>query len=111
MQQITLKNESILNQFNKVHGKNILGDCINFLEIDERDTFTKFLNGKNISHTIFITKVHLFEKYCKSLFPWLKKCYEYFKRLALTTPLPNLCHPKGINKKQGYMKYKCLQPL
>ena len=27
---------------------------------------------------MFITKVHLFKKYCESLFPWLEKCEEDF---------------------------------
>ena len=77
IQPTTFKNETIFQQFNKIHGPNILNACINFLEINERDSFSEFLYGNNLSHTIFITKVHLFEKYCESLFPWLKKCYEY----------------------------------
>lgn len=77
VQRTILQNDTVFQQFDKVHGKNILNTCVSFLENNERDDFTKFLNGKILSHTIFITKVHLYKKYCESLFPWLKKSFEF----------------------------------
>ena len=77
VQPILLKHESVLQQFNKVHKGNILEECINFLELDEREKFRKYLNGNELCITIFITKARLFKKFCESLFPWLEKCLDY----------------------------------
>ena len=78
VQPTTLKNETIFEQFEKVHKKNILKNCINFLPSDERENFTNYLHGNKISLlNMFITKTFLFKKYCENLFPWLEKCFSY----------------------------------
>ena len=77
VQPILFKNETVFQQFNKVHKENILEKCINFLELNEREKFRKYLNGNELCITIFITKARLFKKFCESLFPWLEKCLDY----------------------------------
>lgn len=78
VQPILFKNETIYQQFNKVHKVNILEDCINFLQNDEREKFKKYLNGNKLSvPPLFITKVSLFKKFCEITFPLLKKYYDY----------------------------------
>jgi len=78
VQPIFLKNETIFEQFDKVHKNKALENCINFLETDEREKFKEHLNGnKFCGLNMFITKVHLFKKYCENLFPWLEKTLAY----------------------------------
>ena len=77
VQPIILKNETIFQQFEKVHKGNILDNCINFLDNNDRDQFKEYLKGNKLCNTIFICKVHLFKKFCEAIFPWLEKCYEY----------------------------------
>ena len=77
VQPIIFKNETIYEQFNKVHKGNILDNCISFLETDERENFKKYLYGNKLCITIFISKVSLFKKFCEIAFPWLEKCYDY----------------------------------
>ena len=78
VQPVTFKNETIYQQFNKVHKVNILEDCINFLGNDEREKFRKYLNGNKLSvPPLFITKVSLFKKFCEAMFPLLEKYYDY----------------------------------
>jgi len=78
LQQTNLKNESILSQFNKVYGNNIIEECIGFLEKNESEKFKNYLNGNKLSIcNMFITKVHFFKEYCEILFPWLEQCYNF----------------------------------
>ena len=78
LQPTVLKNESVLQQFNKVYGKNIIENSINFLEKKDSERFKNYLNGNQFSIcNMFITKVHHFKSYCEILFPWLDKCLNY----------------------------------
>ncbi len=90
IQPTVLKKETVLQQFNKVYGKNIIEDCINYLEKDDGIKFKNFLNGNELNIcNMFITKVHFFKSYCDSLFPWLNKCLEYCMK-------NNLCKDDNI---------------
>ena len=78
LQPTIFKRETVLEQFNKVHGKNIIDDCINFLEKKDKEKFENYLNGNKLSIcNMFIAKNYLFKNYCENLFPWLNKCLEY----------------------------------
>ena len=78
VQPIFLKKETIFEQFDKVHKNNILKNCVDFLETNEREKFKKYLNGNELCGlNMFVTKVHLFKEYCENLFPWLEKCLDY----------------------------------
>jgi len=80
LQPTILQNDTVLEQFKNVYGKNIIEDCINFLEKKDKENFKNYLNGNSLSIcNMFITKSYIFKKYCESLFPWLSKCYEYCK--------------------------------
>ena len=86
VQPITLKNETLLEQFNKVHDKDnneILSSCINFLDKENRESFRSYLNKNEFSITIFLSKVEIFDEYCRVLFPWLDKCYNFCKEKKL----------------------------
>ena len=115
VQPIILKNETVFQQFNKVHKGNILEECINFLELDEREKFRKYLNGNELCITIFITKARLFKKFCESLFPWLEKCLDYCMKNNLckdyNTRLPAFLMERytsywfSQNSKSRYLSY------
>ena len=78
IQPIILKKETVFQQFNKVHNKNILENCINFLASNEREKFKNHLNGNKLCGVnMFIAKTHFFKRYCEDLFPWLEKCFDY----------------------------------
>ena len=78
VQPIVFKNETVYEQFNKVHKNNALRDCTNFLEADLREEFKEYLNGNILHpHSMFITKAHLLNRYCEILFPWMEKCHTY----------------------------------
>lgn len=82
VQPIILKNQTVLEQFNKVHDKNndkILKNCVNFLDKENKKNFKSFLNQNQYSITIFLSKVKFFDEYCSVLFPWLDKCYNFCK--------------------------------
>ena len=90
VQPTIFKNETIYQQFNKVHKENILENCINFLEINEREKFKKYLNGNKLCFPpIFIIKVNLFKKFCAVAFPLLEKIYDYCMR-------NNLCYDYNL---------------
>ena len=90
VQPIFFKNETIYQQFNKVHKVNILEDCINFLENNERKMFRKYLQGNKLSvPPLFITKVNLFKKFCEVAFPLLEKYYDYCMK-------NNLCYDYNL---------------
>ena len=81
LQPLILKNENLFEQFEKIYGKNILGNCIQIIPEEDREDFLKFLKGNKLSIcNMFITKTKIFEKYCQSMFVWIDKCYEYCKK-------------------------------
>ena len=78
VQPIIFEKETVFQQFDRVHKKNILENCINFLESDEKEKFKNYLNGNKLCGlNMFITKTHFFKRYCENLFPWLEKCFDY----------------------------------
>ena len=77
VQPIIFKNETVLQQFEKVHGNNIIRECVDFLDGKLRNDFLTYLNSNTLSITFFLTTADLFEEYCNILFPWLEKCYDY----------------------------------
>lgn len=78
LQPTILKNENLMEQFEKIYGKNILRSCIDFLPTKDKDDFFKYLNGNQFSIcNMFITKISVFDKYCEEMFTWINHCYEY----------------------------------
>ena len=78
VQPIFLKNDTVFQQFENVHNKNILENCINFLETEDRNKFKEYLSGNKICGLpMFIAKAHIFKSYCKSVFPFLYNCLDY----------------------------------
>ena len=78
LQPTIFKKETVHEQFNKIYGKNIIDDCINFLEKKDKEKFENYLNGNRLSiGNMFITKTYFFKNYCENIFPWLNKCLEY----------------------------------
>ena len=69
VQPMFLKKDTIFQQFENVHGKNVLENCINFLETNDADKFRKYLNGNKLcALPMFIAKANIYKDYCKSLF-------------------------------------------
>ncbi len=91
VQPIEFKNKNLFIDFKEVHKIDILEDCLNFLNEDNKDLFLKHMNS-NVLYPLnmFITKVVFFEKYCEQIFPWLEKCLNYCIK-------KNLC--KDYNKR------------
>ena len=57
LQPTIFKKETAHEQFNKIYGKNIIDDCINFLEKKDKEKFENYLNGNKLSIcNMFITK-------------------------------------------------------
>ena len=78
LQPTFLKKDTVFQQFENVHGKNILENCINFLDTEDADKFRKYLNGNTLCVlAMFIAKAHIFKSYCESIFPFLHKCLDY----------------------------------
>jgi hypothetical protein len=78
IQPIKFKNKTLLEDFEDVHESDMLFKSISFLPLDLQNKFRSHLKG-NIFFPLnmFISRTHLFEKYCEILFPWLNKCLEY----------------------------------
>ena len=78
LQPTIFKKETVHEQFNKIYGKNIIDDCINFLEKKDKEKFENYLNGNKLCIlNMFITNTHFFNRFCENLFPWLEKCFDY----------------------------------
>ena len=116
VQPIFLKNETVFQQFEKVHKKNILENCVNFLPSDEREKFINYLNGNKLCLlNMFITKTYLFRRCCENLFPWLEKCFDYCMTNNLckdyNTALPAVLAERytsywfSQNSKSSYLSY------
>ena len=117
VQPTILKEETLYQQFNKVHKNNILDACIDFLSPIEREKFRNYLNGNKISGlNMFITKSPFYKEYCENLFPWLDKCLNYCKKNNLcidyNTRLPAFLAERytsyywsSLNIKSKYLSY------
>ena len=77
VQPIIFKKETVLEQFEKVHGDNIIMQCSDFLDGQIKNDFRNYINQNSLSITFFLTTSDIFNEYCSILFPWLEKCYEY----------------------------------
>ena len=88
VQPIIFKNENLYAQFERIHKKDLLGSCLEFLDNENKKSFKNYLYRNKLSGlNMFITKAKNFNEYCESLFPWMEKCYNY-------------CNEKGLCK--GY---------
>ena len=79
VQPTILKNETLKEQFEKVHGKyNIINECLKLLDVKNQNKFEEYLNQNKISQlNMFITNKYFFNKYCEEIFPWLEKCLKF----------------------------------
>ena len=90
VQPTYLKKNTIFEQFENVHGKNILDDCIKFLDHEDGYKFRKYLNGNKLFVLVmFIAKASIFKRYCENVFPFMHKCYDYCLK-------NNLCNGKNV---------------
>lgn len=86
LQPLLFNNENLLEQFEKIYGKDILDNCANFLPDEDREDFLKYIKGNKLSIcNMFITKPKIFDHYCKNMFDWINKCFEYCKKKNLLT--------------------------
>lgn len=84
IQPINFKEDTVMNQFKKNYGNEILNDCIKFLDIKDRKDFQNYLEGNSLSIcNMFITKPRFFNQYCNDMFKWIFECYEYCKNKNL----------------------------
>ena len=84
LQPTVLSNENLLQQFEKIYGKDIITECTNFLPDNVKEEFLEYLNGNKLSIcNMFITKVNIFNKYCEEMFHWINCCYEYCQKKNL----------------------------
>lgn len=77
VQPIIFEKETVLQQFESVHGKNILRECAEFLDGKLKKDFINYINSNSLCITFFLTRADIFDEYCNVLFPWLEKCYNY----------------------------------
>ena len=86
VQPINFNNKNLLEDFKIVHKNDCLEKSIFFLDPKLQNSFKSHLLGKRLSPlNMFITTPEIFEDYCKTIFPWLDKCYEYCKKNELFT--------------------------
>ena len=83
VQPIIFKGDTVLQQFEKVHGKNIIMECADFLDGKIKNDFKNYLNSNSLSITFFLTTADIFNEYCNTLFPWLDKCYTYCDKINI----------------------------
>ena len=74
---IIFKNKTLLEDFSKIHDKEVILNCLNLLDHENKSKFAVHLTS-NVFYPLnmFITKKYIFESYCGILFPWLEKCME-----------------------------------
>ena len=80
---VTLFNKEKRNlkfQFDLFHGKGNLDSAINLLDDDNKNDFRNFMNNETAfnPHNMFICKKEILRSYYETVFPWLKKCENYF---------------------------------
>jgi hypothetical protein len=78
VQPVVFTEKNLFEDFEEVHGKNILKESIMLLPKEHQEPFKKYLK-KNILHTgpFLITKKKYFEEYCELIFPWIDECFKY----------------------------------
>lgn len=79
IQPTYFQEQTLLSQFNKIYGDKIIENCVNLMSsFNEKKEFMKYLNLNSFSIcNMFITKPEIFDNYCKSIFDWIFKCYDY----------------------------------
>lgn len=98
VQPINFKNESINQQFKKVHNVDLIEICMNFINDNEKSGFKDFLQKNKLSAPpLFITRVDIFNKFCENIFPILEKSYNYFKK-------NNLCNGYNLRLPACFME-------
>ena len=77
-QPIIFTRKNLFEDFEEIHGKNILKEAISFLPKEHQDPFKQHLQ-ENILYTgpLLIIKKKHFEEYCEIIFPWVDQCYIY----------------------------------
>lgn len=81
LQPTVFYKDTLFQQFDKIYGENILYDCLNLIENEkEKNNFENYLKNNSISIcNMFVTKPKYFVSYCKSMFNWIFKCYDFCK--------------------------------
>jgi hypothetical protein len=75
---------NLIQQFDALYGKNILKNCIGFVEEKDRLDFEKYLEGNKLSIcNMFITKPDVFNQYCLDMFKLIDKLFIYCKSKKL----------------------------
>jgi hypothetical protein len=79
IQPIIYKNKNLIQDFEQVHGKDILENCLRLYEYSDKNLFRNHL-ANNILYglNMWITKPDILNNYCSHLFPWLYKCLNFF---------------------------------
>jgi hypothetical protein len=84
IQPIIYSNKNLLEDFKEVHKTDILEECLNFLEDEEKYKFKKHLLSNMLYPlNLFIVKKKFFIKYCEVVFPWLEKSTNLCKKKNL----------------------------
>ena len=61
LQPTIFKNETVSEQFIKNYGKNLIENCISFLEKNDKEKFVNYLNGNKLSIcNMFIAKTYFY---------------------------------------------------
>ena len=80
LQQTVMKDQNLIQQFDKIYGRDIISQCADLVNDKDRSDFKEFLQGNKMSIcNMFITKPKIFKEYCEDMFYWIDKCYEYCK--------------------------------
>jgi len=122
VEPIIFKNQTVLQQFEKICGKNIILNCANFLDKKIKNEFIEYLNSKKLNITFFISKKNIFEEYCEILFPWMDKCYDFCKNKGLlngyNSRLPAFLMERFVSfwidrkvKRKSYLSYSRIGKL
>ena len=85
LQPTIFRKQTLLTQFNEIYGDKIIENCVSLMNDPvEKIEFIKYLNLNSLSIcNMFITKPEIFEQYCKSIFLWIFKCYDYCNKEKL----------------------------
>ncbi len=80
VQPIIYSNKNLFEDFYDVHKNKVLEHSMSFLEKDIKENFINHCNSNTLYPlNMFITKKKFFIEYCKKVFPWMEKCFEYCK--------------------------------
>ncbi len=74
------KKRNLKFHFDLFHGKGNLDLAINLLDNDNKEDFREYMNKETSfnPHNMFICKTKIIKNYYNVVFPWLKKCEDYF---------------------------------